>query len=228
MIGTGLYTLGEVATFTHIPARQLRRWLQGYHSHEKTYAPLWATELSNSPLPEAVGFHDLLEVRIVHAFRRHGVSLTTLRLVCQHAREWFGRPYPLTCQRFLTDGRTVFAEIVARGGDGNDQKLLDMARKQYVFHQVVHPSLYAGIEYDLAGNAICWFPDSQRRVTLNPARNFGKPILAASGVPTEALFAAYRVEQDGRRVAAIYELPVAEVEAAIRYEQHLIESRLAA
>jgi len=229
MIGTGLYTIGEVATFTQIPAQQVRRWLRGYRSGNQTYPPLWASELSDSPLPQALGFHDLLEVRVVHAFRQYGVSLPTIRQACRHAREYFERPYPLTCQRFLTDGRNVFAEILDQTGDTEDTKLLDMARKQYVFEKVVRPSLYAGIEYDAAGSAQRWFPsDRKQRIVLDPARNFGKPILTESGVPTETLFAVYRVEQDRRRVAAIYEVSTADVEAAIRYEQQLDKQRLAA
>ena len=229
MIGTGLYTIGDVALFAGIPARQIRHWLQGYRSGHRTYPPLWSSELSDSPLPQAFGFHDLLEVRVVHAFRRYGVSLPTIRKACQHAHEYFERPYPFTCQRFLTDGRTVFAEILEQAGETEDTKLLDIARKQYVFEKVVRPSLYAGIEYDASGSAQRWFPvDRKRRIVLDPARNFGKPILTASGVPTETLFSAYRVEQDSRWVAAIYEVPVADVEAAIRYEKQLSEQRLAA
>lgn len=229
MIGTGLYTIGDVAIYTGIPTQQVRRWLQGYRSGNQTHPPLWSSELSDGPLPRAFGFHDLLEVRVVHAFRRHGVSLPTIRKACQHAREYFERPYPFTCQRFLTDGRAVFAEILARPGEAEDAKLLDMARKQYVFEKVVRPSLCAGIEYDENGSAQRWFlADRKRRIVLDPARNFGKPILTESGVPTEALFAAYRVEQDSRRVAVIYEVPVADVEAAIRYEQQLNPQRLAA
>lgn len=229
MIGKGLYTIGEVATFTGIPTGQVRRWLCGYRSSNQTYPPLWVSELSDSPLPQAFSFHDLLEVRVVHAFRHHGVSLSTIRKACQHAREYFERSYPFTCQRFLTDGRTVFAEILEQPGEAEDTQLLDMVRKQYVFEKVVRPSLRAGIEYDESGSAQRWFPtDRKRRIVLDPARNFGKPILTESGVPTEALFAAYRLEQDSRRVAAIYEVPVADVEIAIRYEQQLSEQRLAA
>ncbi len=229
MIGTGLYTIGEVATFTRIPAPQVRRWLRGYRSGNRNYPPLWSSELSDSPLPQALGFHDLLEVRIVYAFRQYGVSLPTIRKAYQHAREYFERAYPFTCQRFLTDGRTVFAEILEQAGEAEDAKLLDMVRKQYVFEKVVRPSLYAGIEYDESGSAQRWFlADRKRRIVLDPARNFGKPILAESGVPTEALFAAYQLEQDSRRVAAIYEVLVADVETAIRYQQQLSERRLAA
>jgi len=229
MIGTGLYTIGEIATFTHIPALQVRRWLRGYRTGHRTYPPLWASELSDSPLPEALGFHDLLEVRVVHAFRRYGVSLDTIRRACQHAREYFQQSYPLTCRRFLTDGRTVFAEILEQTGEAEDTRLLDMVQKQYVFEKVMRPSLRAGIEYDLRGNAQRWFPvERTQRIVLDPARNFGKPILTESGVPTETLFAAYRVEAASRRVAAIYALPIPDVEAAIRYEQQLNPQRLAA
>ncbi len=129
----------------------------------------------------------------------------------------------------MTDGRAVFAEILEQAGETEDTRLLDIARKQYVFEKVVRPSLYAGIEYDASGSAQRWFPvDCKQRIVLDPARNFGKPILTESGVPTEALFSAYRVEQDSRRVAAIYEVSVADVDAAIRYEQQLDKQRLAA
>ncbi len=75
--------------------------------------------MSESPLPQAFSFHDLLEVRVVHAFRRNSVSLPTIRKACQHAREYFERPYPFSCQRFLTDGRTVFAEILDQAGEAD-------------------------------------------------------------------------------------------------------------
>ena len=94
---------------------------------------------------------------------------------------------------------------------------------------MVLPSLHTVIDYDAKGSAQRWFPvDRTRRIVLDPARNFGKPILTESGVPTETLFAAYRVEPDSRRVAAIYEVSIPDVEAAIRYEQQLNPQRLAA
>ncbi len=42
MIGTGLYTIGEVATFTQIPVRQVRRRLRGYRSGNRIYPPPWS------------------------------------------------------------------------------------------------------------------------------------------------------------------------------------------
>ncbi len=44
MIGTGLYTINEIAAFTQIPAPQVRRWLRGYRADHQTYPPLWASE----------------------------------------------------------------------------------------------------------------------------------------------------------------------------------------
>ncbi|HRD66800.1 MAG TPA: hypothetical protein PKY50_11680 [Candidatus Competibacter sp.] len=56
----------------------------------------------------------------------------------------------------------------------------------------------------------------------------GHTVLGFAAQTTAALLSVYRMEQDSRRAAAIYEIPVADVEAAIHYEQHPNEQRLAA
>lgn len=76
LTGIGLYTFREAALLTRVPLRDLRRWLDGYSYRDKKHgpvsvAPLWETELADDAL-DGVSFHDLLEVRFVDAFRKHG------------------------------------------------------------------------------------------------------------------------------------------------------------
>lgn len=216
LLGVGLYTIAEAAAYTRIPAPQIRRWLFGYESGGKHYSGLWQPQLEGKA-EQALGFYDLLEIRFVHAFRRHGVSLQAVRRASAHARDLFDQPYPFTCKRFQTDGRSIFATVLEETGD---ESLLDLVKKQYTFKQVITPSLYRGIEY-ADEKAQRWFPLSRnRRVVLDPARNFGKPVLTKTGMTVEAIVSAWHgEEQDARRVAALYEVPVAEVEAAIQFEQ---------
>lgn len=218
LLGVGLYTPAEAAAYTGIPAGQIRRWLFGYTSGGKQYAGLWQPQLEGETT-QALGFHDLLEVRFVHAFRRHGVSLQAIRRASAHARELYNQPYPFTCKRFQTDGRSIFSTVLEETGDDT---LLDLVKKQYTFKQVITPSLYRGIEYN-NDTAQRWYPLSRnRRVVLDPARNFGKPILTETGMTVDAIVCAWHGEgQDVRRVAALYEVPVAEVEAAIQFEQRI-------
>lgn len=53
---------------------------------------------------------------------------------------------------------------------------------------------------------------------LDPARNFGKPVLTSVGIYTSAVYQAYLAEgQDARRVAIIFETPTAAVDAAVAF-----------
>ena len=216
LLGVGLYTPAEAAAYTGIPASQIRRWLFGYTSGGTHYSGLWHPQLEGKA-EKALGFHDLLEIRFVHAFRHHSVSLQAIRLASMHAREMFNQAYPFTCKRFQTDGKAIFAIVLEETGD---ESLLDLAKKQYAFKQVITSSLYRGIEYS-NNEAQRWFPLARsRRVVLDPARNFGKPVLTETGMTVEAIVSAWHAEEkNAKRVAALYEVNVADVEAAVQFER---------
>lgn len=224
LVGVGLYTFPEASALTRIPSRELRRWLDGYsyrardsNEHVRS-APLWDLELADQEI-EGISFHDLLEVRFVAAFRRHGVSLQTIRCASRHAREWFNHPYPFTCKRFQTDGRSIFAEALKETGES---QFLDLVRKQYAFAQVIEPSLYRGIEFGQDEMALRWFPGGRSKtVVLDPRIAFGKPIVVDWGVRTSTLYEAFRAEGTKQAVAKLYEVPLNAVEAAVLFEERL-------
>lgn len=225
LLAHGIYSVPEAAKLTGIPARNLRRWVFGY-GKGKRYEPLWTPEYSDED-DLALSFHDLLEVRFVHTFRSHNISLQAIRAAAAYAREVFNTRYPFTCRRFQTDGRSIFAAIVrdVEEEGEEDEKLLDLVRRQFVFRQVVAPSLYKGIEYDAGGEAEKWYPveDKSRAIVLDPRKSFGKPILERFNVPTEIVYHSLQVEKDARKVSRIFEIPISEVRAAERYEKRILE-----
>jgi len=229
LLGHGIYSVPEAARLSGVAPAKIRRWVFGHSTKTRAgervqYDGLWTSEFHDED-EQALSFHDLLEVRFVDAFRRHGVSLQTIRLAASHAREFLDTDYPFTCQRFRTDGRGIFASVAPEVDDSEErERLLDLARRQYVFKDVVSPSLYAGIEYDQKDSAIRWFPMRRtHQVVLDPKRSFGKPILTEYSVPTETLAAAVRVEDDVRRVARLYEIPTEQVRTAVRFEERIAD-----
>jgi uncharacterized protein (DUF433 family)/DNA-binding transcriptional MerR regulator len=228
LIGQGIYSVPEAARLTGIAAPSIRRWLFGYTArdgerHSARRPGLWTPAFADEG-ERALSFHDLIELRFVDAFRAHGVSLQAIRVAARHAREMFGTDHPLTCRRFQTDGRSVFATVAKElEGTGEEESLIDLVKKQWVFKEVVASALYSGIEYDPSGtNALRWFPvPRSRSVVLDPARAFGKPILDRFRVPTDTLYQAFKVEKDIRRVANLYEIPAEAVGAAVRFEERL-------
>ncbi|MDP2018907.1 MAG: DUF433 domain-containing protein [Hydrogenophaga sp.] len=161
----------------------------------------------------------MLELRTVAKFIEHGVSLKVIRATIEAACEYLGK-FPLQSRRFLTDGKQIFMEAVARSED--DPQLLDIRKRQFVFDAVIRPSLFEGIEYDRKGEAQRWFPTKGRLIVLDPEVQFGEPIVASAGVPTDTLFSAYKAEgKDRARVARLYRVTPQAVSAAVAFEQRL-------
>jgi uncharacterized protein (DUF433 family) len=225
LLGTGMYSLSQAARLVGVDARKVRRWMLGYDwTHkggERGHSqPLWRTQFAGEDLPrDVIGFRDLLELRLVAAFAQHGVSLITIRATANAAREYLNSDYPLTTKRFLTDGRRIFMEAVASTGEPH---MMDLVHKQFVFRDIIKPSLYAGIEYD-ADKARRWFPLGRRKtIVLDPSVQFGNPIVRSAAVPTDTIYASYLAEgKDGVKVARLFEISPAEVADAVTFEQDL-------
>jgi uncharacterized protein (DUF433 family) len=230
--GTGIYTLAEAARLARAPVTSINRWLYGYEqtkerkgeSHTYKSNPLWEPQYEPDFLGEKViGFQDLLELRVVREFVNHGVPLLVIRRCLDTAKQLFRTAHPFTTNRFATDGKTIFADVVR---DGQEQEMVDLRGRQLVFREIIKPSLYAGIEYE-GKFARRWFPGGakQKQVVIDPEQQFGKPLLTEEGISTEAIYANFKVEGGDKTamglVAKIFEIPPRKVEAAIRFEDDL-------
>jgi uncharacterized protein (DUF433 family) len=129
----------------------------------------------------------------------------------------FGTEYPFTAHRFLIDGKSIFSKALQEHGDA---EMLDLAKRNWVFKRIVRPALYAGIEFADNGQATRWFPlKRSKAIVLDPEIAFGKPVLTDYGVRTEIVAAAFKAEKNKRTVASLFDIPVAAVDASIRYER---------
>lgn len=221
LVGTGLYTVKEAEALTGVPAAAIRRWLRGYEYHHHggrtAMPPVWASDTPATESTFGLSFLDLMEVRFVHAFRKHHVSWNAIREAARRACEIYGSTHPFSMKRFKTDGKRIFAELERE----RDIQLLDINREQFVFHNVVERSLYVGIEFD-DGQAARWFPlYPQKKVVIDPERAFGRPIVDKTGIPAEILAKAAEVEGSIATAARWYDVSVSSVKAAIEFQRRV-------
>lgn len=219
LLGVGIYSVAQASRLTAVSAGRIRRWLQGYRfvsggaAHESP--PVWQPQLPVIDGSLALSFRDLIEIRFVDAFLRHGVTWKTLRRAAEKARLLSGSPHPFSTRQFRTDGRAIFARIRNETGEA---ALLDVARDQRVFASIIRPYLK---HVDFAKeDPIRWWPlGRSKHVVLDPTRSFGQPITADSGVPTVVLAEAYRANGSIGDVARWYEVSAASVRHAIEFEK---------
>jgi uncharacterized protein (DUF433 family)/DNA-binding transcriptional MerR regulator len=196
------------------------RWLRGYSFGEEGEGrsePLWRHDYQNDDNLIEFSFRDLIELRVVKAFRDAGLALPTIRECYQRASEEVRDERPFSTRKFRTDGKTIFLDIT----EGiREASLVDLRRRQNVFRTMVEPSL-KDLEFDASAVAR-WFPlgISRKSVVIDPTRSFGRPI-AASGVPTEALNRAVNVEGSVAKVAKLYDVSPAEIRDAVTFEKRL-------
>lgn len=219
--GVGVYSFADAARFIGAKSSELRRWTLGYthfspRGERKRSPPLWLSQLCETGV-DGLGFKDLIELRFVHAFRNEGVPLQVIRRTLEEARDELASPYPLTSKKFKTDGRRIFMEVVEETGDAS---LVDIVKRQNVIQRVIGPSLREGVELDMQGEAMRWFPlRGSKAIVFDPARKFGQPILAEYDIPTIAIADSVSAEGGNeKRVAKLYEIPLSAVRRALEFE----------
>jgi uncharacterized protein (DUF433 family) len=219
-IGRGLYSLAEAHRLTGVPKRSIRRWISGYYfpyvGSVRHSPPVVVSDLPGEIGLPALDFADLLEVRFLHAFRAHGVSWKAIRVASERARELLGIHHPFSSRKFSTDGHTILAQFVTQTGD---EVLLDLVRSQYEFKRIISSYLFGEIDFDNTDAPKRWYPFvGSRRIVIDPQRALGAPVVARGGVPTRVLAKAVEVEGSPEVVSNLFEIDLASVEDAYRYE----------
>jgi uncharacterized protein (DUF433 family) len=220
-LGTGFYTVSEAARLLKIPPLNIRRWLAGYSyaQGDKTVhmPPLWDPQLPSYDHHIELGFRDLIELRVIKSFLDAGLSLITVRNCLEYARECAKDDHPFSTRRFQTDGRTIFLESIRRAGE---DELLDLKNRQYVIKKVIDRTFK---DLDVSNDIVArWRPlDGKQSIVIDPARAFGQPITNSYGVPTIVLAQAVEAEGSIERVSRLYEVSVAAVRDAVKFEQSL-------
>ena len=219
LIGIGIYTIPEASKLSGVHPATIRRWVKGYQYKNrkgdyKNQRAIWAPDISPINDFEAVSFMDLIEIRFVDAFRKHGVGWKVIRAAAEYAGERYKMKHPFTNRKFRTDGKSIFEETLS--------KLLNTYSQQYTFKEIITPSLFSGIEFSDDDIAMRWFPlEHSKVIVIDPQRNFGKPILNKEGIPTRAIAETFKAEKNYKRVAKLYEISPASVKTAISFESRL-------
>ncbi|MGJ7459449.1 hypothetical protein [Halomonas sp. RA08-2] len=222
LVGIGLYSPKQAERLIGVKADKIRRWLLRDTSPA---GPLWQPEPVSLGAEDTLSFKDLLEIRAVEQFTKHGVSLQTIRAALANFSELMQRDYPLIHPQLVTDGRAVILRAMKENGD---TAMTDLAKFQDVITEVIAPSIKDRITFDASNNPIQWYPDpDDPGIVINPKFAFGKPIVLPSYVSTEAIHETYLAEgQDVEIVAAYFGITKDEVIRAAKFEEKVAAGEL--
>jgi len=205
------YTIPEAARWLGVATSTIRAWLLGQGQFQSV------VEIADRGT-RTLSFRNLVELHVLAAIRRkHKVSLQRVRRAVEFMEQSLGVAHPLSSARMLTDGRDLLVEAcgnywnVSMSGQGEIRQILQAYLER--------------IEHDADGVPARLYPFTRkdvmhdpRSVVIDPQVEFGRPCLAATGIPTVEVAERYKAGESIDSIAADFGRGREQIEEAIRYE----------
>jgi uncharacterized protein (DUF433 family) len=212
----GIYPVAFAAKLAETTNARVASWFRA--SNGSKLSPAILTPFPPVDRQIVMPFLALVESRFVAHFRKHGLSLQTIRKVAQKLRDKHNIGHPFATEtRFRTDGKRIMMEEAA---DDGERRLLDIMTDELAFPSVLERSLFKSVIYadDIATQMTFEeFP----QIIVDPKCALGRPVVRHGFVPTETLAAAFLAEGDVKGVAAWYDTEVDDVTQAVAFQQRL-------
>jgi uncharacterized protein (DUF433 family) len=192
------YTLREATRLTAIGFGTLHSWTHG------TRGPI--IRLSS----DFWSFTNIVEAHTLRALRKtHRLRLEAVRRAVRYVESKLRIPHPLASRDFQTDGADLFVERF--GQLINVSREGQLAIRELIAEQLRH------IDYGRDGRAAKLYVDGDRRlIVMDPAVNYGRPVVAGSRVPVEMIVSRFKGGELPVEIARDYDLGEEKVLEALR------------
>lgn len=167
---------------------------------------------------EGLSYLQLIEVGVVAAMRKSGVTLEKIREAREYLCSEFHADFPFARYRFKTDGKTLlmdYDQLV----EADKEKLLALNESGQLAWNQILSGLLREFEYDAEiGTVLRWRVDGyDSPVRLDPRIAFGAPHV--NGIATWVLRERWKSGESLADIAEDYDLPLHYVLAALHFEQ---------
>src|SRR5260370_37968058 len=141
------YQVGEASRYAHISPQTVAAW------HKVTTGRKSAT-LSVKEKRAALSYMQLIEVAVVAAFQRAGISLPRIRNGRDYVSKQLQTDYPFARYKFKTEGKHLLLDYQQlEGRKGRGKHLVADQGGQLEWDQIIGP-LLTEFEYEHGGDAI--------------------------------------------------------------------------
>lgn len=209
------HSISEAAGYLRMPPSTLRAWLLGMG----TFKPIL---LVARRTPPALSFFNLVEAHVLNSIREYH-RLPDIRKALRYVENELRVERPLAHKVFETDGVSLFVEHLG--------KLLNVSQEGQVAMSEALGAHLCRLDFDAAGLAERLYPftragahgglklDGPRAVVFDPRVQFGRLVVAGTGIPTAVLADRFDAGDLSDDLAADYGLDRRVIEEAVRCER---------
>ncbi len=213
-LGTGIYTIPDVAAILRLPIKKVRRWMNEYWNIK--FGGLTQAKFSvGAGREEATNFYTLIEFFTFYQLRERGVTAQRIIRAHEALGNHLNVVYPFATSNIYTDGRSVFFQ------HSEISEIIHADETMQVVIKEVLDFFLKKIEFD--GNRLAkrFFPlGKDHSVVIDPQRRFGQPVVGETNILTENLYRLYKGDESVETIASIYDLSAQQVEDAINFHRN--------
>jgi uncharacterized protein (DUF433 family) len=203
------YAVSEAARYARTSPQTINNW-----QRNGNYAGI----ISERERGAGLSYLQLIEVGVVAAMRKSGVSLPKIKKARNYMADELGSDFPFAEYRFNTDGRELFVSHDQLEGDGDVEKLVTVSASGQLAWTKILAQLLQEFEYDDDLSKVsAWRvggPDSP--VRIDPRISFGAP--QVDGTPTWVLRERWNAGESVGDIADDYQIKPQIVWSALRFE----------
>lgn len=208
------YPIAYAARLIAVPLSTLRAWVAG-RSYATRLGSKRAPAVIRQVAPGYLSFTNLVEAHMLAAMRRdYQVKLDKIRAAVLYVERQLGVKHPLARQEFKTDGVELFVERFGR--------LLNVSQDGQLAIREAFGARLERVEYE-DGRAARLFPllraageHQPALIVIDPERAFGRPSLARTGIPVEAIQERFKGGDSAAALASDFGVGVEAIEEALR------------
>jgi uncharacterized protein (DUF433 family) len=200
------YQLREAARYAQIGADTVADWHKV--GRRKT--------LSAREGKAALSYLQLIEVAVVAAFRRAGLSLNNIRETREYVAKQFECEFPFAQYKFKADGKRLVMDFQQIAGEKGEGKVLRPDQGGQLAWEIILGRL-SEFDYETKGIAVKWRVAGQKSpIIIDPRIAYGAP--AIKGTPTWVLSGRWEAGEAVSDIAEDFDLTPEEVREALEFE----------
>lgn len=179
-LGTGIYSVPDMAFILGLPQPKVRRWLNDFWDTRLAAQQHQLYSWRTGP-NKTTGFFTLVELHVCHMLRK--LKIGPVRILAMHSRmaQHLGTPFPFAASRLLSDGRHVWYSLP-------DGAVVSAGKRQQIVMGGILSELCPLLEYTDEGKACRFWPlGKDRKIIADPQHQFGQPVVRGTNILAETL-----------------------------------------
>jgi uncharacterized protein (DUF433 family) len=212
-IGSGIYTMPDIAQILRLPNYKVNRWIKTYWDEKlgKQFNQKYSWTVDNT---KAVSFHTLVELYTFYHLNSAGVKTQKVLKAHQILAEKFDTLFPFANANILqglrTDGNKIYLE-------SDDETIITLdGTHQLNFNFIT--VFFKLLDFDDEALACRLWPiGKENSIVCDPERQFGHPVINNTNIYPEAIYNMFEAGESIPFIASIYDISANEINDAIRF-----------